>query len=127
MSGDNDTRIRTTAPNPTPHAVACFLFINYRGKAQGINAEGLALALKITVRSLRHFISNARKEGHPICSTPETGYFLPETSEEFEQTIAFLESRAMHSLATISTMRKGFNQYSQYGQTTFLTNPNQGV
>ena len=94
MSGDNDTRIKTTAPNPTPHAVACFLFINYRGKAQGINAEGLALALKITVRSLRHFISNARKEGYPICGTPETGYFLPETSEELTPTLSWLRNRA---------------------------------
>ena len=74
---------------------ACFLFINHRGQAQGINAEGLALALKITERKLaQHFISNARKEDTPICSTPETGYFLPETSEELTPTLSWLRNRA---------------------------------
>ena len=118
MSGDNDTRMKTW--------VQKWLDEFCVGAANGISAKEFARS-DCTERKLRNIISNACKEGHPICSTPETGYFLPETSEEFEQTIAFLESRAMHSLATISTMRKGFNQYSQYGQTTFLTNPNQGV
>ena len=119
MSGDNDTRIRTWARKCLNEFCV--------GAANGISAKKLARLIDCTERKLRNTISRLRQAGHPICGTPETGYFLPETSEEFEQTIAFLESRAMHSLATISTMRKGFNQYTQYGQTTFLTNPNQGV
>ena len=107
MSGDNDTRLKITAPNPTPHAVACFLFINYRGQAQGINAEGLALALKITVRSLRHVISNARKEGYPICGLPETGYFYPATREELTPTLSWLRNRASTTFNVANAMQGG--------------------
>lgn len=57
-------------------------------------------------RSLRLAVEALRAEGHPVCATPSDGYYLAETNEELESTIAFLNSRAMTSLVQIARMRR---------------------
>ena len=85
MSGDNDTRMKTW--------VRKWLNEFCVGAANGINAKELARS-DCTERKLRNTISKARKEGHPICGTPETGYFYPATREELTPTLSWLRNRA---------------------------------
>jgi hypothetical protein len=72
----------------------------------GVGAAALALRLQVSPRKLRKLISLAREDGVAICGLPSTGYFVPETAEELQQSCQFLEHRAMHSLRKLSRMRK---------------------
>ena len=66
----------------------------------------LAEQLGLPPRRLRKLISEAREDGIAICGTPRDGYFMPVTAEELQQSCDFLESRAMHSLRLLRTMRR---------------------
>ncbi|MCA3225024.1 MAG: HTH domain-containing protein, partial [Burkholderiales bacterium] len=51
----------------------------HTGRANGIKAELLALALGVHERTLRDLISSARDDGVAIVGTPETGYYIAVT------------------------------------------------
>lgn len=78
----------------------------HQGRETGIAAKRLAEELHIPPRRLRKLISQAREEGIAICGKPASGYFMPVTPEELEETCKFLENRAFHSLRNLSRMRK---------------------
>ena len=90
-----------------------------RGRANGMTAcelrnavadrQGALLAAAVTAsstRKVREAVETLRRAGHPICATPEDGYYLAETDEELSSTIAFLRSRAMTSLVQIAQLRR---------------------
>lgn len=80
---------------------------SHQGKACGISAKDLAARLGITPRKLRKLISEARdQDGQAICGRPGTGYYMAATPEELQESCAFLEHRALHSLRLLSRMRK---------------------
>lgn len=79
---------------------------SHQGRASGIAADALARQLGVTPRHLRKLISAAREDGIAICGKPASGYFMPVTPEELQETCAFLEHRAMHSLRKLSRMKK---------------------
>lgn len=78
----------------------------HQGRDTGIGARALAAELAIPPRRLRTLVSECREEGIAICGHPATGYFMATTPEELQQTCAFLEHRAMHSLRKLSRMKK---------------------
>jgi biotin operon repressor len=79
----------------------------HQGRENGIGAKRLAEQLQISPRELRKLISRVRDEdGHAVCGHPSTGYFMAVTPEELQQSCAFLEHRALHSLRVLSRMKK---------------------
>ena len=78
----------------------------HQGRDKGIPAQDLARELGLPPRKLRLLISAAREEGIAICGKPESGYFMPTTPEELQETCTFLENRAMHSLRKLSRMKR---------------------
>lgn len=90
-----------------------------RGRANGMTAcqlrnavadrQRAPLAVAVTAsstRKVREAVEALRRAGHPICATPEDGYYLAETDEELSSTIGFLRSRAMTSLVQIAQLRR---------------------
>jgi hypothetical protein len=57
-------------------------------------------------RFLRTLVVELRMLGHHVCAHPRDGYFLADSSEEMEETCAFLHSRAMSSLQQESAMKR---------------------
>lgn len=78
----------------------------HQGRSNGVSAGDLAARTGLSQRQLRKRISALRDEGIAICGKPGTGYFIPVTPEELQESCAFLEHRALHSLRLLSRMKK---------------------
>lgn len=76
------------------------------GREAGISASGLARDLSMTERDVRLAVETLRRDGHHVCATPQTGYFLAASDEELIETCQFLYRRAMCSLTQVAAMRK---------------------
>ena len=72
---------------------------------QGVAGEGDWAKARVH-RKVREAVEALRLAGHPICATPEDGYYLAQNDEELSSTIAFLRSRAMTSLTQIAQLRR---------------------
>lgn len=82
------------------------LLAQHQGADRGVSAVDLARRLGVPPRALRSLISVLRADGIAICSSPATGYFMAVTPEELQESCAFLEHRALHSLRLLSRMKK---------------------
>lgn len=91
---------------PLADRVRTELLLSHVGRARGITGRALAQAVRAPEREVRHAITELREAGEPICAHPGTGYFLAQTAEELDMACAFLRSRALHSLALESKLRK---------------------
>lgn len=79
----------------------------HQGRDAGICAAALAAKLGLSTRSLRKLISRCRQDdGIAICGQPAVGYFIASTPAELHQSCAFLQHRALHSLAALSRMKQ---------------------
>ncbi|TAM72333.1 hypothetical protein EPN44_16080 [bacterium] len=81
------------------------------GAANGCTARELVLAISgrfstADERRLRKVIEALRGAGHPVCGTPDTGYFLAANAAELDRTCEFLFRRSMTSLRQVSAMRR---------------------
>lgn len=82
------------------------------GEANGIHIGQLTreivqgLSDKNHERHVRARIEELRHEGHHICATPKSGYFMAETEAELEATCGFLYDRAITSLRQVAAMKK---------------------
>jgi hypothetical protein len=104
-------RARTLEDRQQAHQAVYAAFVarmasQHLGRARGIRCCDLAQSIGLPERTIRHLVSEAREQGIAITGTPETGYFVAETSEELEQTCQFLRNRAMHSLRLLSRLTK---------------------
>jgi hypothetical protein len=91
---------------------------NHIGAANGVTITQLAIECAGTVvrteshetlaqqRHLRKLVEELRIEGHHICASPSRGYYMAETTDELEDTCAFLFTRAMTSLRQVSAMKR---------------------
>jgi biotin operon repressor len=79
---------------------------SHQGRDNGIAAQRLADQLQVPPRRLRKLISAAREDGIAICGKPRSGYFMPVTPQELQETCEFLEHRALHSLRKLSRMKQ---------------------
>ncbi len=78
----------------------------HQGRERGIAAGALATELGVSQRQLRKLVSQVRDDGIAVCGKPSTGYFMPVTPEELQESCAFLEHRALHSLRLLSRMKR---------------------
>ena len=76
------------------------------GKTSGIHLTGLIEAMLLNGRLIRKCIEALRMEGLHICGKPDTGYYIAATPDELEETINFLEKRAVKSFRQIAAMKK---------------------
>jgi hypothetical protein len=81
------------------------------GADNGISARDLVFNLlgiysKNGERHLRTVIEALRKEGHPICAHPTTGYYVAATEKEIDATCIFLYGRAMTSLKQVAALKR---------------------
>ncbi len=94
-----------------PESVLWFLS-KHTGEAAGVSAAALVAEIcecepsATKERHLRESIEQLRREGHHICGTPATGYYIAANDEELVRTVAFLHDRAMTSLCQAAAMRK---------------------
>lgn len=86
---------------------------HHQGKVNGIHVRDLVMRItgqltnaEALERSVRKLVTDLRLEGHPICAHPSSGYFMPVTDEELDETCNFLRSRAMSSLKAESRLRR---------------------
>ena len=97
------------------------------GKDNGIHVRelvqritGQLITSEALARKVREIVTELRMEGAHIGGHPTSGYFIAESADELEQTLQFLRSRAMSSLALESRMRR-ISMPELLGQ-FFLTN-----
>ena len=76
------------------------------GKASGVHEAGLVAATLLNGRLIRKAIEALRMEGMHICGKPDTGYYIAATPDELEETIVFLEKRAVKSFRQIAAMKR---------------------
>jgi hypothetical protein len=82
------------------------------GQVNGIHARQLARELcgadagPVAERKLRQVITELRMQGHHVCGTPESGYYLAQDAVELDRTCSFLYDRAMASLQQIARMKQ---------------------
>lgn len=82
------------------------LLAKHIGREAGVTAEQIAGALGTNARVVRDLVTELRLDGRAVCAHPATGYFIARTPEELEETLAFLRSRAMHSLTVLAAMQR---------------------
>jgi hypothetical protein len=82
------------------------------GKRAGITARDLVDEVnaahpdRISERDLRVIVTELRLEGQHICAHPSHGYYIAETPDELDETIAFLRNRALSGLRQIAAMNR---------------------
>lgn len=81
------------------------------GAVNGINAATLVQSLTGRLstadqRRLRDCVVLLRIEGHPVCATPEDGYFMAANDSELNRTCKFLLGRVNTGLAQIAALKK---------------------
>lgn len=82
------------------------------GRARGVTVTALArevLGVEPTrgdERLVRKLVVELRLEGHHVCAHPASGYYLAETADELDDTLAFLRDRALSSLQQIAAMKR---------------------
>ncbi len=88
------------------------LLQRHPGKDQGLKAREMVELLTnqrsgpAMERRLRQLVELLRKQGFPICATPEHGYWWAETPEEIHHCIAWHRARSLHSLMIAGRLKK---------------------
>lgn len=90
---------------PNKAHLAAYLQLHI-GKDRGITAAAIACALGCNERVVRLLVTELREDGLAICGHPAQGYYVAATAEELEETLAFLRTRAMHSLVLEAKLRR---------------------
>lgn len=76
------------------------------GKGHGISVKQLSARLGTDARSVRHWVTALRFDGHAVCGTPRDGYYIAATADELNETCEFIHSRSMHGLLMEARMKK---------------------
>ena len=95
----------------TPHTVLAAL-ASCIGPANGLTVRQLASKLvggtptAADERLLRHVIVKLRRDGHPICATPDEGYHHAANADDLQRTCIHLTQRAITGLEQVAAMRR---------------------
>jgi len=76
---------------PQPGTIASLLL---HGEGNAISAAELARITGQTVRDITRRISQERRQGAPIMSSPASGYWIAEDAAEIKRCVAALHARA---------------------------------
>lgn len=69
-----------------------------------INSRDLAANTGLKSRDVRFVIQKLRDAGHPICATPEKGYWIAQYSSDMNDTINKLKSHISNVQATLDAL-----------------------
>lgn len=112
--------------SPITRDALLFALRNHIGRRRGVTVTALAREVlgeepsRGDERIVRRLVVELRLEGHHVCAHPTNGYYLAESADELDATIAFLRDRAMSSLQQIAAM-KHVSLPDLYGQLKFPT------
>lgn len=81
------------------------------GAANGITATALVIEISDRTsaadeRRLRDCVVLLRVQGHPVCATPEDGYFLAANEEDLNRTCRFLLERATTGIRQVAALKQ---------------------
>jgi hypothetical protein len=82
------------------------------GPANGVTVRQLASEILGTPstpadeRDLRQVIVKLRRDGHPVCATPDEGYHHAANADDLERTCLHLTHRAMTTLRQVAAMQR---------------------
>ena len=86
------------------------------------NSKQLAEYIGLNARDVRFLIQKLRDDGHPICATPEKGYWIAQTSLDMNDTMIKLKSHIKNSIDTYNSLvesqnalkrKEGNNEYTE--------------
>lgn len=83
-----------------------------RGKKNGTSAARLAESLGTSTRGVGSIVEDARRGGALICSGL-TGYYLPETRKELEETYLNIRRRSLSMLFTMKKTREALKTWTE--------------
>lgn len=75
------------------------------GPSEGISGRDLAEALEVSERTIRELTNELIDRGFPVGSSPAHGYFLLDTSYDFDLGTRHLRSRALSMLSRVKKLR----------------------
>ena len=81
-----------------------------KGKKNGISAARLAEILDTDKRYVCSEIEAARRGGALICSG-NSGYYIPETKAELQETYEIMRKRALSMLFTMKTTKRALDSW----------------
>ncbi|MBI2770024.1 MAG: hypothetical protein HYX47_10400 [Burkholderiales bacterium] len=84
----------------------------HNGRDQGIHIRDLVAKITNSLlggeaeeRKVRKLIEELRREHHPICAHPDSGYYIAANAKELNETCAFLLARADTTVAQVAAMK----------------------
>lgn len=83
------------------------MVVEHIGSGNAIKAS----EIPVDGRIVRSAVHQLRKDGIPICSEPQYGYYMPETANDIQRTIAFMEGRVAVSNQVITKLKESLNDY----------------
>jgi biotin operon repressor len=92
------------------------LLANGQGAENALTVKQIAERLEVSERKVRTLVTHLRRLGHPICATPDTGYFLPRSRAEAEHTLAFLGQRVQSTLEVKNGIERGLERTFDHDQ-----------
>ena len=81
------------------------------GKDNALYQKDISTNLGIKTRDFRYAIHSLRLAGIPVCSSPYSGYWMPETMEEFRELLGVLEAYLISHQETIDSLTEVYHTY----------------
>lgn len=69
-----------------------------------VSSKDLAYNTGLPSRDIRYIIQKLRDNGHPICATPENGYWIARHSSDLNDTINKLQSHIQNTQDTLDAL-----------------------
>lgn len=88
----------------------------------GVNSKDISSNINLCSRDVRLIIQKLRDDGHPICATPENGYWMARTSWDMNDTMIKLKAHIKNSIDTYNSLvesqnalkrKEGNNEYTE--------------
>ena len=83
-----------------------------------MSSTDLAYNTGLNSRDIRYIIQKLRDDGHPICATPENGYWIARYSSDLDGTISKLQSHIENTQTTLDALleaRKNLKKSEEAG------------
>lgn len=84
----------------------------HTGRENGVHIRDLVARITNSLlcgdaeeRKVRKLIEELRRERHPICAHPDSGYYIAATARELNENCAFLLARVDTTLAQVAAMK----------------------
>lgn len=82
-------------------------------RPENINSKDIAMYVGINSRDVRYIIQTLRDDGHPICGTPEKGYWVAQSSIELKDTLKQMESHIVQCQETYEQILAAYKRLKE--------------